>query len=85
MHNQVAWQSTIVSQFFDGYNWTGSLESNVNSVRKSRVLNWYRQTVQDFLGGMYGVENSMLPAFDSSTHQHQRIISVKEYFDIFPW
>lgn len=85
MHNQVVWQSTIVSQFFDSCNWTGSLKPSVNPIQEPRVLNWYRQTVQQFLGGMYGVEHPMLPTCDSSAHQHQRIISVKEYFDIFPW
>lgn len=85
MHDQVAWQSTIVSQFFEGCNWTGSLKSSLNSVQKPRVLNWYRQTVQEFLERMYGVEHPILPICDSSAHQHKRILSVKEYFDIFPW
>lgn len=85
MHNQVAWQNTIVSHFFDDCNWTGSLRSSVNPFQTPAISSWYRQTVQEFLGGIFCVKCPITPAYNGSADHSTRMPSVKEFFDIFRW
>ncbi len=85
MNESIAWKNTVVNQFFKDYNWTGILKSEDIRNPTSRGCHWHRQTVHNFLSQMYQIDHQMATAYNKSAHSPNKILSVKEYFDSYPW